>query len=582
MLKYISKSNVIFFILAAAFTFIGIIFALNKQENGFLSGGCDQSNSSYLSSIDKAHKISYCQGGDSDIVKIVSEPFIPRGEIKFWYAGYPSMTGLGVSIISASGDLFKIELPNAGDKWMPYSTTIPLNFQDSEVRLVAIDDSSDTFGWLGISSLTNSSSAMLYSVTIGLLKIFAIGFLFHFALAVLLSFFLRYYIIDIAVPLLLVYLGLTGYASFFLYFWNTSVGIGFSILYLLVIISICINMISSQKTYLLVNSFKLLMPVFLLMVFIVFVGYFPFDKVGPDNWLTAANRWLPLPIDNWIPKIFADQIWSGKIQRPMVGDWLSSDRGPLQTGIILIFFPLFPNDGLLYQTVATMLQVLVILPVWLVLRKFLINLTAELLFTLGFSSLVLLNSLFVWPKLISASYVLLVYLFAHADRKQISHFQHIFLIGASSALALLSHGGAIFPLLTLGLFYLFDTIQSSDRSRIFNSGVMSLFVFLLIIAPWLVYSTIIDPSDSRLLKWHFAGHIPPTEIPFRDLLIISYQNISYTEWVEAKFQNLIVIFSGNLIADIFMGGADVIKIVFMVSIIQFGFFHFILLFQFGR
>ncbi len=35
--------------------------------------------------------------------------------------------------------------------------------------------------------------------------------------------------------------------------------------------------------------------------------------------------------------------------------------------------------------------------------------------------------------------------------------------------------------------------------------------------------------------------------------------IFITEWIDGKFRNLEMIFSGNLIADIFGGGSDVIK-----------------------
>jgi hypothetical protein len=51
----------------------------------------------------------------------------------------------------------------------------------------------------------------------------------------------------------------------------------------------------------------------------------------------AANRFMPsLPSDNILPKIIADRLACGQNLKEVFGDWLSSDRPPLQTGFILL------------------------------------------------------------------------------------------------------------------------------------------------------------------------------------------------------------------------------------------------------
>lgn len=51
----------------------------------------------------------------------------------------------------------------------------------------------------------------------------------------------------------------------------------------------------------------------------------------------AANRWThELPGDNAIPYDFARAFLSGAIPSPLHGDWLSSDRPPLQTALFMI------------------------------------------------------------------------------------------------------------------------------------------------------------------------------------------------------------------------------------------------------
>ncbi|TWB24630.1 hypothetical protein FBZ89_101256 [Nitrospirillum amazonense] len=60
-----------------------------------------------------------------------------------------------------------------------------------------------------------------------------------------------------------------------------------------------------------------------------------------------------LPIDNELPRLFGDGLYGGHVPRPLVGDWLSSDRPPLQTGLELEVAPLAAKTGwrhdLIYQ-----------------------------------------------------------------------------------------------------------------------------------------------------------------------------------------------------------------------------------------
>ncbi len=383
-----------------------------------------------------------------------------------------------------------------------------------------------------------------------------IGLAFYLVLASALAFFLKNHLVDIAIPLFLVFLGLVGYAAFFIYFWKFSAGLGLSIFCLLSLAVFVAKLAVNGKLSVFVFSLKLLLPVFVLAIFVVLVGYFPFDKVAPDAWGIAANRWISLPIDNWISKVFADQIWAGQVQRPMIGDWLSSDRGPLQTGVVLLFYPLLPGDALLYQMVATMLQTLILLPAWLVLREFSEEKNSEIIFALGVSSLVFLHSLFVWPKLISAAYVVLGYLFVFS-RNKVPLFQYIIIVGASSALAMLSHGGAVFPLLVLGMIYFFDIFRSVNRHQKLLFGLLVLFMFISVMVPWLVYGKIIDPSYARLVKWHFAGQIEPSETSVLDLLRIAYQRMTFTEWLQGRIDNVGAIISGNFVLDVFTLASDI-------------------------
>ena len=74
--------------------------------------------------------------------------------------------------------------------------------------------------------------------------------------------------------------------------------------------------------------------------------------------------------DNLIPLILADRIYGHRALRPFCcGDWLSSDRPPLQSGIFLLERPLrvLAGTGLHYQALSTGLQCLWVCGVWCLL-----------------------------------------------------------------------------------------------------------------------------------------------------------------------------------------------------------------------
>ncbi len=119
------------------------------------------------------------------------------------------------------------------------------------------------------------------------------------------------------------------------------------------------------------------------------------------------------PGDNLIPLFFAEKIYAHQPVSPICcGDWLSSDRPPLQAGIFLLQRPLrlLGSVGLQYQLVGTVLQCLWICGVWTLLRA--LEAPAQrirqVLGFLIFSGFLFYNSVYVWPKLLAATLVLFV------------------------------------------------------------------------------------------------------------------------------------------------------------------------------
>lgn len=230
-----------------------------------------------------------------------------------------------------------------------------------------------------------------------------------------------------------------------------------------------------------------------------------FGPTGLDEMTSVARTRFshPLPGDNVIPLDFALGLLAGAVPSPLHGDWLSSDRPPLQTGLFLALRNPFIATDAAYQIAGTVLQMAVIPAAYLFLRAFdatrrVAVIGAALVF---FAPVTLINGTFIWPKLITATFLLIA---------ASIHFSSVYLnaarsakigavVGILSAGAILSHGAAAFTLLAFSL-----TAILSGRLGSLRYSMAAIFSLFLLYTPWMAYQHYVDPPGDRLLRWHFA------------------------------------------------------------------------------
>lgn len=250
----------------------------------------------------------------------------------------------------------------------------------------------------------------------------------------------------------------------------------------------------------------------------------------------AATRWThPLPSDNSIPLSFARAIADGFVPhgQPSVyfGEWLSSDRPPLQTALLFLTPGYLTAAGAseeVYQSTAVALQMLVLVGAWTLARSLGADRRSSLsiMIAVFFTPLVLVNGGFVWPKLLAATFLMVA---------ATIHFSPMYfeirhqaatgaLVGALGCLAMLSHGATAFALVGMVIASL---VLRRVGSLQYVAG--AIIAFGLIYSPWMAYQTFVDPPGDRLLKWHLAGVLPIDPRPFFRTLIDSYQSRSWNE-----------------------------------------------------
>jgi hypothetical protein len=255
----------------------------------------------------------------------------------------------------------------------------------------------------------------------------------------------------------------------------------------------------------------------------------------------VRGSFLPnMPGDNRIPRLFAERLLDGVSPKNLVGDWLSSDRPPLQTGVVLLFAPLatllrFSREAFAHAA-GLWFQLLWVPATLVALRSIDVSLARARVMVLSFAAMAFCfsQSVYVWPKLGGGALALAAFLvYAQGGRTRLDFA----LIGMLAGLAWLSHGGTAFSVLALAL------LMACSWKRIqWNTALTTAGVFALLVVPWMLYQRCYEPPGDRLLKWHLAGVVPIDSRTFGETLVQQYRALTLPEILRLKWQNFVYIY----------------------------------------
>jgi len=346
-----------------------------------------------------------------------------------------------------------------------------------------------------------------------------------------------------SVPLLigvaLVASGAVSYAAFWAYFESEAVGTIWDFLVLvasLLAVGYCWRQDGLDREVLR----KLRTPLLLWIFGSAFVLFFGFLHGGNENAITtAAYRFSgQLPSDNDIPRYFAEWFATHGHQTPPTypGDWLVSDRPPLQIGYVLAQRGFFNTaQGLHYQILCVIENALWIQALWAVLVAVpLRRLTRSLAMLAAMvSDIALVHGFFVWPKLIAAAFLLaaLAIILSPDWQRDRRDLRVAGLIGALLALSMLSHGSSIFGVIPLVIFAAFRGVPNWRWLAAALAGLLLFYV------PWQAYQKYADPPGNRLLKWQLAGVTEITPEGTVETIEHAYEREGVDGTIELKADN---------------------------------------------
>lgn len=246
-----------------------------------------------------------------------------------------------------------------------------------------------------------------------------------------------------------------------------------------------------------------------------------------------------LPIDDQLPRMFAERIAAHQFDGPIVANWLASDRPPLQAGVLLLMRPLTGAGGLPVEVAAILCQMM-----WLpalaavgCAAGFPRRSIALGIFFAATSGFFLVNSVYTWPKLMGGSLFVsaIAVVLGAIGRSGTGAVRIAVTTGVLLALSILAHGGLWFSLLAL------PALPIAWRAlRWFGAkGILAvLLAFAAVNAPWFVYQSQVDPPGNRLVKWHLAGVTEPDERSSVEALRDEYSRLSAAEILRTRVANL--------------------------------------------
>lgn len=294
---------------------------------------------------------------------------------------------------------------------------------------------------------------------------------------------------------------------------------------------------------------SLAIPLGLWVLGSAFLACLGFLHGGADEPLQmAATRFSGvLPPDNMIPGYLAEWFYEyGHHGPPPVfpGDWLSSDRPPLQIGYVLSQRGFgWDTTGLHVQVLGIVLQQLWIVGLWALLAAARIGRVARglTLITVLLSGVAIVNGFFVWPKLLPAALLLaaaaLIATPLWSDLRR--DWRAGALLAALFALALLAHGASIFGVIPLAVLAL---ARGAPSRRWIAVGVL---VGIALLAPWSAYQKYADPPGDRLVKWMLAGVPALDERGAGETIADSYREAGLGGTLGNKWDNFVTIGGGS-------------------------------------
>jgi hypothetical protein len=486
-------------------------------------------------------------GSDANTGELVLGPFSAPRILGLCVCGYPLVDGDRLYLENtATGARLDVATTNIGASWSELRLALPAPWRGAPVTVHAVDGSGAYFGWLAVGEprAAPAYAAGWTSFARKLATFSAVGLLLFLLQGAALEVVGRRPWIPAAlVPITsFALVAVAGYAAFWVFL--ASAVAGKAMVWAALALAAWRRIAAGKRSFPLAGLPIVLMASIGALYFGVLLLY------GSDRSLSdiAAHRFIDtLAVDNELPEMFADRLVHGEDPRHLAfGWWSSGDRPPLQAGCDLLLAYPVAAAGADFETAAQAsgiwMQLTWVCAAWAWLLSAGIGrrgavLIVALLAPTGF---LLLNSVYVWPKLLAASFTLGAFAwFLSMIRSDRREFRELPAVAFLACLGFLAQAGTAFSLIAWIPFACAVRRHASPRSWLAAAAV-----FAVLAVPWAAYQRYFDPPSNLLLKWHLGGANIPDSRGTWETIRSAYHSKGVAELAGIRRENLATLVRG--------------------------------------
>ena len=482
------------------------------------------------------------------------------GWIAMLVAGYPGKETnfLGVERVDSGERLRLLIDSRLNEQWQLIRWRLPAAWRAVPIRIVASSSTAGAGDWLAVSEPFYSCVTVLATLPRALAQIYSLALQLVLLLIVgrACALALSRHIPCSPIPAMLCGMGAAAYSALWFYMASPKLGRGYS--WALILVSIAYS-IRAMRRHQWLDS-RIYSPVLVWFFASLLYLALGFAYGGIDLPIyTAANRYFHWTTDNELPYVYAAKLLHAPLD-PVWNDWNVYARPPLQTGFVLLLSPFFFGHNS-YQTLGILLQTSVLVAIWHMLSYLPVSVfTRRIALAIAtFSLFVLMNSFFVWPKLLAGAFALVAstaLLLARLPLKEAGA-----LSGAALGLSMLSHGGSAFAFIAITIvFTLTQGRKILSRNAVLKFGV-ACGIALALYLPWSIRAGLSGKPTDQLTKWHLGGTIErqPSSESILTTIWKAYTGLPARTIVSNKVENLKLQFGiqSRTVVQVLNGPADV-------------------------
>jgi hypothetical protein len=494
------------------------------------------------------------EGGAADNAEMRSVPFPLPDVLVIPFVGYPLAKDVHLDLYcTTSKQSMPIATGNAHETWSQRILTLPKSWCKGRVQIVATSKSK--LYYVGVGTPYKGSRWMLLKYSVAtLMQLHMIAFVLLVLPIAMLAWRLRRAGLarEITWPTATALFGLFAYSQFFLIQMSRSLGACLSLgLYLWCAIELVRIYTRGQSSGISQSRFPT-WEIGVAYAFSLFAALFlEMVDTGAGVW-NAAYRFLPATwsSDHILPRQVAEGLYARKpFAEILMGSWHVSDRPPLLSALQLVTQPLIellgaaPATLSLYHFLPKFIGIVAASGLPIALIHFVARLRTgyndapyrlvTVVLLVLFSPFVLFNSVYTWPKLMTAFLAMAGLWMLVSDRS--SRNTSSIAAGLLFGLALLSHAGVAFGLLALPIF-----VRLLTAKWLVVRSAIAATVAVICWIPWSLWQKYIDPPGNALMRYALTGDLGFTSplMPLTEAVRTAYADLTLQGWLSQKWLGL--------------------------------------------